>query len=143
MKAIPANAEGWRRRRSSGNTCLLIGLALALGALFFFDPAQHSLYPQCPLKRATGWDCPGCGGLRATHALLHGRIAEAFAFNPLLFFLSPLSAFVGIAFWWERRSGRTVLPAWFRSSWPWWLLAVVIGFGVGRNLPWRAWLGIS
>lgn len=37
----------------------------------------------------TGWDCPGCGSQRALHALLHGRVADAWAFNPYVFFAVP------------------------------------------------------
>ena len=29
--------------------------------------------------------CPLCGGLRAAHALLHGRVLDAVALNPFLF----------------------------------------------------------
>ncbi|MBI3876043.1 MAG: DUF2752 domain-containing protein [Verrucomicrobia bacterium] len=61
-----------------------------LAVLFVFDPAQNSFYPQCAFKRLTGWDCPGCGGLRSVHQLLHGNVRAAFALNPLLFMLTPI-----------------------------------------------------
>jgi hypothetical protein len=43
----------------------------------------------CPLKRATGLPCPTCGVTRGGLLLLRGRVADAFACNPLVFtFLS-------------------------------------------------------
>src|SRR5689334_25389377 len=44
-----------------------------------------AFYPQCVFKQATGLDCPGCGATRAMHALLHGRVGEAFRYNAMLF----------------------------------------------------------
>lgn len=66
---------------------MLIGGACTAGAalIFLFDPASSSFYPSCPLRALTGLLCPFCGGLRAAHALLHGRVLEAAALNPFLF----------------------------------------------------------
>ena len=43
------------------------------------DPDKGGAYPLCPSKALFGVDCPACGGLRGTNALLHGRIGEALA----------------------------------------------------------------
>lgn len=37
----------------------------------------------CTLKLYTGYDCPLCGCTRATVCLMHLRIADAFAYNPV------------------------------------------------------------
>ncbi len=37
----------------------------------------------------TGFDCPACGGQRAVHALLHGKFAEAIAYNPFMVLSVP------------------------------------------------------
>jgi hypothetical protein len=67
-------------------TMLIGGACAAVAALiFFYDPAASSFYPSCPLRALTGLLCPFCGGLRAAHALLHGRVLEAAALNPFLF----------------------------------------------------------
>jgi len=121
----------------------LAAIVLSLAALFWFDPARHAFYPQCPFKRMTGWDCPGCGGLRASHALLHGHLSDAFALNPLIFVIAPLLTFFCIVFWWERRSSHRLLPRWLRVNWPWLLLAVVTLFGAARNLPWSTWFSAN
>ena len=66
---------------------MAIGGALAAAAalVYFYDPASAAFYPSCPLRALTGLLCPLCGGLRAAHALLHGRVLEAVALNPFLF----------------------------------------------------------
>ena len=70
-----------------------------------FDPAAP-FFPRCPIKMMTGVDCPGCGSQRALHALLDGRFAEAFAFNPLLFLLGPYACTVIILEWFPQRHPR-------------------------------------
>src|SRR5437899_12763440 len=71
----------------------LIVTGLSLGVvvtLFCFDPSQHAFYPRCVLHQTTGLLCPGCGGLRAMHQLLHGHIAAAFSLNPFLVISAPI-----------------------------------------------------
>jgi hypothetical protein len=75
---------------------------------------------------------------RAAYATLHGRLGEAFRFNPVGMVLLPVAAVgVGIEiFGWVR--GRR-LP--FRMNvgryGAWSLVAIIIGFWVLRNIP--AW----
>lgn len=52
-------------------------------ALYAFDPATSAIFPSCPLRAWTGWLCPGCGTLRAMHALLHGSLVAALQANAL------------------------------------------------------------
>ena len=60
--------------------------------LYNFNPTETNIYPRCPSKALTGYDCPGCGSLRGMHALIHGKWAEAWNFNPAIFFAIPLIA---------------------------------------------------
>jgi len=109
-------------------------LAILVGTmvLFVFDPARHGFYPQCYFRKLTGWACPGCGGLRAAHELLHCRVGESFRLNPIVPLVGPFFlVWVGWMIWgWVRhRQLPEVRPAW------WWILLVVlVVFGVGRNL---------
>jgi len=126
----------------------IAGLGAVGVALLFLrqvDPATSRLYPGCVWKAWTGWDCPGCGGLRATHHLLHGRWLEAFRYNPLYVLALPIMA-VGLGRWlWRRwrigpvppRIGATFPLAWFFTA-----LGIILSYGVVRNLPWPAfrWL---
>jgi hypothetical protein len=111
-------------------TVVLIGLLV----LFFFDPARHSFYPFCLFKKVTGYDCPGCGGLRALHELLRGDIGGAFRLNALVVVALP-AVMIWLAWRWRKQgqsrplSGRTVLVL------AWVLTMGLVLFGILRNLP--------
>ena len=117
-----------------GSGLLLCVALVAAAVLYRFDPAQSGFYPRCQFHSMTGLQCPGCGGLRAAHALLHGLVAEAWRFNALLVAGLPAAlAFAGWR-WWERRRA----PASHRRLplvWVWIFVATVIAFGIVRNLP--------
>lgn len=71
----------------------LFAILVGLIVLYFYNPMTAGFYPRCPSKMLTGYDCPGCGTLRSTHALMHGRFVEAWHFNPatiIAFVLVPL-----------------------------------------------------
>ena len=60
------------------------------------DPHRPDfVFPACPFKALTGWNCPGCGGLRMTHDLLHGDLAAAVVDNVFLLVGLPAAAGVG------------------------------------------------
>ena len=106
--------------------------ALGLGALAYIgvaDPHRPgAVFPPCPFKMLTGWDCPACGGLRMTHDLLHGNVPAAVVDNVFLLTALPLLAIWSL--WRVRRGRRVLTPA---------LLAVVVitavVWTVVRNLP--------
>jgi hypothetical protein len=108
------------------------GLAVAL-VLFFCDPTRIPIYPVCVFHQLTGLNCPGCGSLRALHALLHGHWRAAFHFNPLLVLSMPLFAGLAFRIAWNQSRGRPG-PA-IRPGWFWIYAAIVIAFGILRNLP--------
>ena len=104
------------------------GTAAAAGMLYFFAPTEHAFYPRCVFHTLTGLACPGCGSLRAVHSLLHGELATAFRFNPLLLTVLPVAAIASVA-----RHFLGSRPA--RPVWIWLLLGVIVGFSILRNLP--------
>jgi Protein of unknown function (DUF2752) len=126
---------------SPGHQKIFLGAVMLLGAgvaalLFFFNPAEHGFFPRCYFRAFTGWDCPGCGGLRAAHQLLHGEVRAAFTLNPLLVLALPLLGYFAVRFLLARFLGRQ-LPQPFRSGhWIWVAAVVVVAFGVARNFPW-------
>jgi hypothetical protein len=96
------------RRRLYGAAASGVLLAGALGYVGFVDPHNmNSVYPLCPFKWLTGWNCPFCGGLRMTHDLLHGDLAASINDNVFLLFGIPL-----LAGWvlMRLRRGRSPLP---------------------------------
>ena len=80
--------------RSDRKRILLIAAgavsALAVIALYALVDPGAALFPRCPLKALTGFDCPGCGSQRAFHAILRGDIAGAWRYNAALFFAVPV-----------------------------------------------------
>jgi hypothetical protein len=72
------------------------------------DPHRPGfLFPGCPFKQATGWNCPACGGLRMTHDLLHGDIGAAVVDNVFLLVGLPLLALWLLVRW---RRGLRLMP---------------------------------
>ena len=111
---------------------------LAMGAIcaivYAFPPAQYSFYPVCPIYHWTGWLCPGCGATRALHALLHGELSAALAFNPLLVLIAPFIA--GLAVWHLLSLARTgrfaTITLGSRQAFT--MAALMLIFGFARNL---------
>lgn len=130
-------------RRSSFIVGLIVGVATATGlaVLFLFNPSQHSFYPFCVFYRTTGLLCPGCGGLRAVHQLLHGHLEEALHYNILAVLSLPVFAWVGLRQL-LARVRHQLAPVLVRPLWLWLGLAVMVLFGILRNLPFAhaAWL---
>jgi len=131
--------------RSRANGWIFWGGAVAIGAalvpLYFLNPVEHSFFPRCFFHSWTGLECPGCGGLRATHQLLHGDFRAAFQLNALLVSLLPVGAFFGLRHFVFLITGR-LWPQPFRSPrWAVLIAALVIAFGILRNVPWRGFFG--
>lgn len=108
--------------------------AAAVGVVAFVDPNEPGHYPTCPFLALTGQYCPGCGSLRAVHALANGDVTTAVGLNVL-----TVIAVVALSVIWVR---------WVRRSWTgarrtsvapaamiWTFAVVVVLFGVLRNLP--------
>lgn len=113
---------------------VLLGPA-AIILLRVFDPATSGIFPPCPIRYLTGLYCPGCGSLRAMHALLHGELARAWAMNPLMIVMLPFVTYglVSAALLELRGNGlpEVMLPAkWIRA-----FCVVVVLYAVARNLP--------
>ena len=67
-----------------------IGAIAVLALLYFFDPSTSAIFPPCPPHALTKIHCPGCGTLRAMHALLHGDVKEALSQNILAVIFIPI-----------------------------------------------------
>jgi len=100
--------------------------AVVVGALlvvYFVDPSRSPLFLPCPVHRATGLYCPGCGSTRALHNLLHGDLSGAMAKNPLMVVSIPLIVLLYLR------------PRWaYNRAVPWIAFAIIVVYGVLRNL---------
>jgi len=111
---------------------VLAGVA-ALTVVGLVDPNQAGNYPSCPVRSLTGLYCPGCGSLRALHALSHLHLGQAVGLNPLAMVMLPVVAVLW-GRWAARCLGRGGPPrAAPRAIWT--LLGLVVAFTIARNLP--------
>jgi len=129
----PASGGAGRRASVRGPLVAAGVTVAATVVLALRDPHTAGSYGVCPLYALTGLWCPACGGLRATHDLAHGDVAGAWSMNPLWVLAIP----VVVALWGRlvvrRAQGRPVRPA---PAWlAWVVLAVIVAFGVLRNVP--------
>jgi hypothetical protein len=118
---------------------LLGGAAIGFTALALRPPVAGA-YPACPWLTITGMDCPLCGGMRSSTALLHGDWATAVDYNLLAAVMVPLvlvGAVVALLLGARAQpivqsitSGRALTIA----------LVVVAGWFVLRMLPFAGWL---
>jgi hypothetical protein len=120
--------HGARRRLypALGAGALLVG---ALGYVGLVDPHKpDSIFPICPFRLLTGWNCPACGGLRMVHDILHGDLAAAISDNAFVLVGIPV-----LAGWilLRRRSGKSLfsLPAVAT------LVIATLAWTVVRNMP--------
>lgn len=130
----------WEKISRNRKSRVMLGIAalavLGSGAsyLYYHDPVSYPM--PCIFHVLTGLYCPGCGAGRASFAILHGRFAEAFSYNPLMSLLLP---FIGLYFaarsidWIitggnhiDRRISVKILLV---------ILIIVLVYGVLRNIP--------
>ncbi|OBB32703.1 hypothetical protein A5792_13380 [Mycolicibacterium peregrinum] len=117
---------------TAGRYSLLAAGVLGAGALTYTgvaDPHRPGfLFPGCPFKALTGWNCPACGGLRMTHDLLHGDVGAAVVDN--VFALVGLPALVMwlLVRW---RLGKALFPVPAVVT----IVVTLVLWTVVRNLP--------
>lgn len=113
---------------------------VAAGVLATVDPNEQGHYPTCPFLAITGHYCPGCGTLRACHALLHGDPVTALERNPILLVALPL-ILAGWVMWGLRVAGRTTwTTVLIPSGWLWATLWAILAYWALRNVPGWTWL---
>lgn len=104
-------------------------LAGALGYIGLVDPHKpDSIFPVCPFRLLTGWNCPACGGLRMIHDVLHADLAAAITDNVFLLVGIPV---LGGWFLLRRRSGKSLAPIPAVAV----VVIAMLAWTVLRNLP--------
>jgi hypothetical protein len=137
-RASPAAVTGGRRA-----TSLPLGVGAAalvsVGFVAGVDPNVAGHYPTCPFLAITGWYCPGCGALRAVHALGHGDVVTALARNPF----TVVAVVYLVVTWvlWFQRTARGRPLRWLAPPWALYgVLGAILVFWVLRNVPGWTWL---
>ena len=106
--------------------------ALVTGGLAYVglaDPHRPGfLFPPCPFKALTGLWCPGCGGIRMTHDVMHGDFAAAVTDNVFALVGLPLLAVWLLVRW---RRGQRLMPVAAMVT----IAVAAFAWTVVRNLP--------
>jgi len=106
--------------------------ALVAGGLAYVgigDPHRTDfMFPACPFKAITGWNCPACGGLRMVHDLLHGDFGAAVIDNVFLLVGLP-ALLVWLLVRWRR--GQPLMPVTAIAV----IIVAAATWTVVRNLP--------
>lgn len=122
-----------RTRQSAWAAAAVAGTAY----LYLVDPNQPGHYLPCPTYALTGTYCPGCGGLRSAHALLHGDLVASLGYNPAVLPLLVFLVVWGLR-WWRRGRPRVSVST---SGWRFRLVLALVGvFWLARNVPGWDWL---
>jgi hypothetical protein len=124
--APSATSSRGRLYGALGTGAVLVG---GLAYVGLGDPhSRDFVFPPCPFKALTGWNCPACGGLRMTHDLLHGDLGAAVVDNVFLLVGLPMLA-AWLVVRWRRGQPLMAMPAIV-------VIAVAaITWTVLRNLP--------
>lgn len=129
----------------TGPVVVAAAAAAAITCIALRDPNEPGAYPLCPFRALTGWDCPGCGSMRALHALTRADVRSALDHNLLLVLVLPFLLWRWIA--WTRRSwvqhttGQVVPRRLAAGQVLYAVIAGVLIFWLVRNLPGVPFLG--
>jgi hypothetical protein len=112
-----------------------IGLGALIAAVVFvliFNPTENFM-GECFYRRYLHLKCSTCGATRAVYYFFTLRFGKAFYYHAYFTVLSPVMAYVALAFCVNVFCGKRVLP--LRLRW-WWAVVFIgglIAFGILRN----------
>lgn len=106
-------------------------ICIAIGAIVFglyragVLPTIHMA--PCMIHAMTGYYCPGCGGTRATYALLHGKIITSLYYHPIVVYGVVVGGWFMISQTIERISrGKIHIGMHYRDLYLWIALVIAI-----------------
>ena len=115
------------------NKIILAVVTMVITAFYFFwNPSEIVALPLCPFKKLTGFYCPGCGGQRAFHQILHGNFDKAFHSNPLIYLFLPFFLLIFSDKIFNTTFSKKLL---LNNKETWIFLGFLICFTILRNLP--------
>ncbi|NLV52905.1 MAG: DUF2752 domain-containing protein [Bacteroidales bacterium] len=78
---------------------IILFMVAVVGVVVYavIDPSTSLWVPKCPFHILTGWSCPACGLQRSLHAMLHGQLLQALAFNYFFIFSIPYAIVLVVA----------------------------------------------
>ena len=107
---------------------------LVVGCIYAFVCHRLGWGLPCLFRLYTGLQCPGCGVSRMCMALLRLDFAGAWAANPALLCLLPMLIAIGVDMTVRYvRTGSANPKGWSQIA-TWIAIAVLVAFGILRNL---------
>ncbi len=105
-------------------------IAMLLTYVFFRNVLHIDIIdymPGCVFNKSTGYYCPGCGGTRATFALIRGKILKSIFLHPFVPYTAILGGWFMISQTIQRISrGRLQIGLHFRMIYIWIALGLVL-----------------
>lgn len=132
----------WRYRQIAGRLVLLFGCIAIIWMSFsmtvigqsqvFLPGVPLPLPETCTMRMLFGFSCPGCGLTRAFISISHGRLADAWRFNPASFLM--YLTFAAAIPWQLLQITRLLCSR--NSIESNWLYAIPIGLGLLLVIQW-------
>lgn len=120
---------------------LILAIIIPVTAIYiyyaYYQQTDSTWINQCTIYRFTGVNCPGCGGQRSLHSLLHGEIAQALRYNSLFILGLPFLIYLYyIAIRVYILDHKEYLQSFvFSKGFAYTFLAAIIMFFILRNIP--------
>ncbi|WP_099466766.1 DUF2752 domain-containing protein [Konateibacter massiliensis] len=113
----------------------ILAVSVLILVLLPFSPINYRLFLlPCPIYTLTGIYCPGCGGTRSVHALLHGSFLSSFRYNPIVLYCGAIYAWYMISNTIEYVSKHKIkIGMKYRDIYLWIGLGILLAFFVLRN----------
>lgn len=112
----------------------LIGAIILLGMYKIGIISGLRMFP-CMIHQLTGYYCPGCGGTRATYALLQGKIITSFYYHPIVVYAVAVGGWFMLSQTIERLSkGKICIGMHYRDLYLWLALVIAVLNCLVKNL---------
>lgn len=116
--------------KHKSTAAIALAAVAAVAVYYYFVDPESTPSPRCMFRLLTDYDCPGCGSQRALHALMHGRVAEAWSHNAAMFFAVPLAAAYAVAGRLPAGAARLLRSPAFIFA----IAAAIAAWWIGRNI---------
>lgn len=112
---------------------------------YFYNASIDGLGVQCSIYKTIGLQCPGCGGQRAFHYLLHGEFLKALQYNILLVIGLPflIYLYLIIVKVYILKDTRYINIPFLGKNFGLIILIIIISFFLLRNIPYPPFTYLS
>lgn len=118
---------------------------IIISLYYFYNEADSEWSMQCTFHQVTGLQCPGCGGQRALHYMLHGELFTALRYNALFVIFTPffIYLYVILVEVYGLKQQLYLNNFFFSGKFGWVVLILTMSFFILRNIPYSPFLLLS